>query len=79
MKIELLNLINFYKENEYIFDDNNRSSNIILKIKTSSGWRTIDSPYDPEEEAAKSLGKNFDSQTSIVLIGAGQDIFCQKL
>ena len=71
MKIELLNLKNSYKENEYIFDDNNRSSNMILKIKTSSGWRTIDSPYDPEEEAAKSLGNSFDSQISIVLIGAG--------
>ena len=44
---------------------------MILKIKTSSGWRTIDSPYDPEEEAAKSLGNSFDSQISIVLIGAG--------
>jgi hypothetical protein len=37
MKIELLNLKNSYKENEYIFDDNNRSSNIILKIKTLYG------------------------------------------
>ena len=55
MKIELLNLKNSYKENEYIFDDNNRSSNMILKIKTSYGWRTIDSPYDPEEEAVKSI------------------------
>ncbi len=71
MKIELLNLKNSYKENEYIFDDNNKSLNIILKIKTSSGWRTIDSPYDPEEEAAKTLGNSFDSQTCIVLIGAG--------
>jgi spore maturation protein CgeB len=44
---------------------------MILKIKTSSGWRTIDSPYDPEEEAVKSLGNSFDSQISIVLIGAG--------
>ena len=44
---------------------------MILKIKTSAGWRTIDSPYDPEKEAAKSLGNSFDSQISIVLIGAG--------
>ncbi len=79
MKIELLNLKNSYKENEYIFDDNNRSSNMILKINTSSGWRTIDSPYDPEEEAVKSLGNSFDSQTSIVLIGAGSGYFLSEI
>jgi hypothetical protein len=48
---------------------------MILKIKTSYGWRTIDSPYDPEEEAVKSLGNSFDSQTSIILIGAGSGYF----
>jgi hypothetical protein len=75
MNIELLNLKKSYKENEYMFDDNNKSSNMILKIKTSYGWRTIDSPYDPEEEAVKSLGNSFDSQTSIILIGAGSGYF----
>jgi hypothetical protein len=78
VKIELLNLKNSYKENEYIFDDNNRFSNMILKIKTSFGWRTIDSPYDPEEEAEKSLGNNFDSQISIVLVSAGSGYLLQK-
>jgi len=79
MKIELLNLRNSYKENKYIFDDNNRFSNRILKIKTSYGWRTIDSPYDPEKEAVKSLGNSFNSQTSIVLIGAGSGYFLSEI
>ena len=79
MKIELLNLKKSYKENEYIFDDNNRSSNMILKIKTLYGWRAIDSPYYPEEEAVKSLGNSFDSQTSIVLIGAGSGYFLSEI
>jgi len=79
MKIELLNLKNSYIENEYIFDDNNRSSNMILKIKTSYGWRTIDSPYDPEEEAAKSLGNSLDSQICIVLIGAGSGYLLSEI
>lgn len=79
MKIELLNLTKSYKVNKYIFDDNNRSSNLILKIKTSSGWRTIDSPYNPQEEAVKSLGNSFEEQTGVVLIGAGSGYFLSEI
>jgi len=79
MKIELLNLQKSYKENEYIFDDNNRSSNTILKIKTLSGWRTIDSPYDPYQEALSSLENSFNDKAGIVLIGAGSGYFLTEI
>ncbi len=79
MKIELFNFKKSNKEYEYIFEDTDESTNKILKIRTKTGWRTIDSPYCPEEEARQTLGNSFYNQTSIMMIGAGSGFLISEV
>lgn len=79
MKVELINFKNSYKENEYLFDDDNRSSQMVLKVRTRDGWRTMDSPYDPVKEARESLGSGAVFCKRVLMIGGGSGYFIQEL
>jgi len=79
MKIELLNLKKSHKEHECLFEDNHKSTDKKLKIRTTDGWRTIDSPYDPENEANQVLNANLDSPGAVILVGAGSGYLIKEV
>jgi len=51
----------------------------VVKIKTDEGWRYIDSPYEPEEEADRLIEKAGIEFDGLIVLGAGSGFLIKKL
>lgn len=51
----------------------------IVKMKTTSGWRIMDSPYDPIGEAQAAFGDEIDPESEVFVLGIGSGFIASEL
>ncbi len=79
MPVQLIDFSKETKKETFKETASNKSACTILSIKTHSGWRSIDSPYDPVKEAFETVKKQRRRSNSAVLLGAGSGFLVQEL
>ena len=64
---------------EYSSDTTRDGSACITRIRTSRGWRTLDSPYDPYKDARRAAGPPDPASADMLLLGAGSGFYVSHL
>lgn len=79
MSVKFIDLCQRQFKEEYTEKTAKNNSKKVIKVKTRSGWRSIDSPYNPVGEARSAIGQMREPESRAIVLGSGSGYIASEL
>lgn len=79
MPVQCVNFCDDNCQEEYQDETTRNCLHAVLKIKTKDGWKSIDSPFDPVQEATEMIGTTGADDSDYLVLGAGSGFVAREL